>query len=84
MRSGLSSQPNFHFQKNRGTNVQALQALKNNTVVSSSQCGFVKKKSCPTDDDSLIDLVAAEETENVRCCSFTSVKSLTPFPVAFS
>lgn len=84
MWAGQSSQPNFHFQKNTGTNVEALQALKNNTVVSSSQYGFVKKKSCRTDNDRLIDLVAADQTVHVRCYSFTSVKALTLFPVVFS
>lgn len=84
MWAGQNSQPNFHFQKDTGTNVQALRALKNNTAVSSSQCGFVKKKSCQTDNDRLIDHVAVEETVNVRCCSFTSVKALTLFPMLFS
>jgi len=41
-------------------------------------------KSCQTDNDRLIELVAAEVTVNVRCCSFTSVKALTLFPVVFS
>lgn len=37
-----------------------------------------KERSCQTDGDRLIDLVAAEETVASRCCSFTLMKALTP------